>query len=102
MSVCFEDVYGGWLGVCVEGVQRCDSYFHSGGVELWCGLAAEELINKEGCDWVFGTLWWWGHCWAGGRFPVAFVGGKGVECAGRDVLRLSLQDNAARCARIFG
>ena len=54
----------GWrsLGGCVEGVPRCDGYFHSGGVEVLVGSVAEELIKVEERHWVFGALQWWRHC----------------------------------------
>ena len=32
---------------------------------------------------------------------MAFVGGKGVECGGDNVLGLCLQDNVALCAEVF-
>ena len=53
LGVCFEDVD-------VEGIPQCDGYFHSGGVEMRGGGAAEELIDLEEGDGVFRALQWWG------------------------------------------
>ena len=98
--MCFDDVDGGSLGGCVKGVPRRDVYFHSGGVEVRGGRAADEWIKLEGRDWVLGAPRCWGHGWHGSRFAVAFVGGKGLEGGGDDVLGLSLQDNLALCAEV--
>ena len=65
LGVCFEDVDGGSLRGCIEGVPRWNGYFHSEGVEVWGGRAVEELINVEGRDLVFRVLQWWGHCSGG-------------------------------------
>ena len=40
LGVRFEDVDGGMLGGCFEGVPRSSGSFHPGGVELWDGPAA--------------------------------------------------------------
>ena len=40
LGVRFEDVDGGMLGGCVEGVVQCDGYFHPGGWDVWRGPAA--------------------------------------------------------------
>ena len=40
LGVHFEDVDGGMFEGCIEGVPRCDCYFHSGEVEVWGGPAA--------------------------------------------------------------
>ena len=40
LGVRFEDVDGGLLGWCVQGVPRCYGYFYPGGVEVWGGPAA--------------------------------------------------------------
>ena len=66
------------------------------------GHAAEELINVEGRDLVFGALLWWGHYWDHIGVPVAFVGGEPVELGGDDVLGLSLKVDVAVCAKVSG
>ena len=86
----------------MEGVPQCDGYFPLGWVEVWGGRAPEELINVEGRDWVFGPSRWWQPCWDGSGVSVAFVGGKGVDCGGDDVLGLSLKNDVALCATIVG
>ena len=50
LGVRFEDVDDGMSGGCLERVLWCDGYFNSEGVEVWGGLAAEELIAVEGGD----------------------------------------------------
>ena len=102
LGVRLEDVDGGLLGRCVEGVPWGDGNLHSGGVEVWGGRAAEELVDVEGRDRVVGALWWWGHRWDGSVVPVAFMGGEGVECGGDDVVHLSFQEYVSLCAKIFG
>ena len=67
----------GRFGGFVEGVPRCHGYFHSGGLAVRAGRAAEEFINLEGRDWVIGALCWGGHCWDGSGVPVVIAGGNG-------------------------
>ena len=102
LGVRLEDVGGGLLGGCVEGVPWGDGNLRSGGLEVWGGHAAEELMDVEGREWVVGALWWRQHCWDGGGVLVVFLGGEGVECGGDDVLCLSLLDYVSLCAEIFG
>ena len=45
---------------------------------MWGGPAAQQLIDVEGADGIFGAPWWWGHRWDGCGVPVAFVGIEGV------------------------
>ena len=78
LGVRFEDVDGGMLGWCVEGVPRCDRYFNSGGVEVQRGPAAEKLMDMEGGDRVFWALQCWSHRWNSSVVPVLFVGGESV------------------------
>ena len=40
LGLRFEDVDGGMLGGCVEGVPQRHGYLQPGGVELWGGAAA--------------------------------------------------------------
>ena len=45
---------------------------------MWPGPAAQELIDVEAANGVFGALRWWGHRWDGGVVPVLFLGVEGV------------------------
>ena len=96
-----EDVHGRLLEMCIGCVPWGNVTLHLGGVEVLGGHTAEELIDVEGRDWVVGALGWWGHRLEGCQVPVAFVGGKGVECRGDDVLCLSVQDYVLLCAEII-
>ena len=100
-SVRVEDVDGGLFRGRVDGVPRCDGCIILGHLGGRGGCRAEELINVEGRDWVFGALRWWGDYWDGSGVPVLFVGGEGVEGGGTDELGLSLQDDVALCAEVF-
>ena len=55
----------------------------------------------EGGDGIVGALGRWQHCWDGCRVPVAFVGGKGVQGGGDDVVGLALQDDVALGAEVL-
>ena len=85
-----------------EDVPWCNGYFTSAGVELWGDHAADESINVGGRDLVFGSLGRRRPCWDSSGFPVAFVGGKGLECICDDVLHLPLRDDVVLHARISG
>ena len=76
-GVRFHTVNGGSLSGCVKGVPWCNSYFNSGGLEVWGGHAAEELINVEGCDWVLT-----GPCGGGGIARI-IVESQWCPCAAR-------------------
>ena len=101
MGACFEDLDLRSLGGCIEGVPRCYGYFHSGGMEVRGGCAAEELINVEGRDWVFRVVRWWGHCWDDSGVLMVVVGGEGVKSGGDDVPGLLLHEDVAFCAEVF-
>ena len=100
LGFCIEDVDGGLLGVCGEGVPWCDGYFNSEGVVLWAGHQAEELIIVERRDCVSGALRLRGNRLDSIGVPAAFVSGEGVQCGGDDVLCLPLLDDVGLCAEI--
>ena len=76
LGVRFEDADGRLLGGRVQGVSRRDGQFYPGGVEVWGGPAAWELIDVERGDGVMGA------CGGGGIAGMA-VGSQWCSWAAR-------------------